>query len=59
MSHGNPKGLPEAALDAMVSAWAVLVLIIGIAVLLISYRLHTQRKGKKDTRKKKKHGAYR
>ncbi len=43
----------------MVSAWAVLVLIIGIAVLLISYRLHTQRKGKKDTRKKKKHGAYR
>jgi hypothetical protein len=54
MSHGNPKGLPEAALDAMVSAWAVLILIVGIAVLVISYRLHVQRRDSKGTRKRRK-----
>jgi len=54
MSHGNPKGLPEAALDAMVSAWAVLILIVCIAVLFISYRLHVQRRDSKGTRKRRK-----
>jgi len=54
MSHGNPDGLPEAALDAIVSAWALLILIVGIAVLLMSYRLQAQRKARQGTRKRRK-----